>query len=195
MLTLTAGDIAATGALSVVLNDGALPLEFDLNAEAPDLSRFSALSGQRLSGALDAQLTGNAEALSGAFDIQLSGTGRSLGAAPAVPAALLAGETRLDLQAARDETGLRIDALTVDGTQVSLDASGDLSSEGGGLTAQARLADLGLLTSAVRGPASITADIASAAEGWDIDADLSGPGGLTVRAEGSGGAGGWSRRS
>jgi translocation and assembly module TamB len=36
----------------------------------------------------------------------------------------------------------------------------------------------------VRGPASITADIASAAEGWDIDADLSGPGGLTVRAEG-----------
>jgi translocation and assembly module TamB len=57
-VTLTAGDIAATGALSVVLNDGALPLEFDLNAEAPDLSRFSALSGQRLSGALDAQLLG-----------------------------------------------------------------------------------------------------------------------------------------
>jgi translocation and assembly module TamB len=183
-VTLSAGDIVATGALSAAFRDGALPLDFDLAADAPDLSRFSALVGQRLSGVLVAQLSGEAEALSGAFDIRLSGTGRSLGAAPAVPAALLAGETRLDLQASRDANGVRIDTLTVDGTQVSLDASGELSSEGGGLTANARLADLGLLTSAVRGPASITTNIASAAEGWAVDADLRGPGGLDARARG-----------
>jgi translocation and assembly module TamB len=140
-------------------------------------------------------LPATAEALSGAFDIQLSGTGRSLGAAPAVPAALLAGETRLDLQAARDATGLRIDALTVDGTQVSLDASGDLSSEGGGLTAQARLADLGLLTSAVRGPASITAEHRQRGGGLGYRRRPQRAGRSRCARGRVGGAGGWSRRS
>jgi translocation and assembly module TamB len=67
---------------------------------------------------------------------------------------------------------------------VSLDASGDLSSQGGSLTTTARLEDLGLLTNAVRGPANITAEIASASEGWQIDAALSGPGGLGAQADG-----------
>ena len=151
---------------------------------AADLSRFSALSGQRLSGALEAGLSGSTEALSGAFDIRLAGTAQDLRADPAVPAALLAGETRLDLQASRDTGGVRIDALTVDGTQIALDASGDLSSQGGGLSATARLANLGLFTSAVSGPASITAEIASATEGWTVDATLDGPGGIRAQTDG-----------
>jgi translocation and assembly module TamB len=159
-------------------------VEFDLAAEAADLSRFSALSGQRLSGALNADLSGSTEALSGAFDIRLAGTARDLRADPAVPAALLAGETRLDLQVSRDTEGVRIDALTLDGTQISLEASGDLSSQGGGLSATARLENLGLFTSAVSGPASITAEIASASEGWIVDATLDGPGGIRVQTDG-----------
>jgi len=183
-ITLAAGNLSATGDVSARLEEAALPVDFDLEAEAADLSRFSALSGQRLSGALEAGLSGSTEALSGAFDIRLAGTAQDLRADPAVPAALLAGETRLDLQASRDTGGVRIDALTVDGTQIALDASGDLSSQGGGLSATARLANLGLFTSAVSGPASITAEIASATEGWTVDATLDGPGGIRAQTDG-----------
>jgi translocation and assembly module TamB len=183
-IALAAGDITASGDVAMDTGDGTLPVTFDLDTIVADLSRFSGLSGQSLNGALQAGLTGDADALSGAFDILLTGTGRDLRAAPAVPDALLAGETTLRLEASRDGEGVRIETLTLDGTQVSLDASGDLSSEGGGLTATARLEDLGLLTSAVRGPATVRADIASAAEGWEIDADLAGPGGLNARADG-----------
>jgi hypothetical protein len=67
----------------------------------------------------------------------------------------------------------------------SLDASGDLSSEGGGLTANARLEDLGLLTSAVRGPASITARTSPAQPRVGRSTrTLRGPGGLDARADG-----------
>jgi translocation and assembly module TamB len=183
-LRLSAAGVSLGGAVTADLNDGVLPVDLDLSAEAADLSRFSALSGQSLSGMLEAGLSGSVEALSGAFDIRLAGIGRDLGALPAVPAALLAGETQLDLQASRDSEGVRIEALTLDGRQLSLDASGDLSSEGGGLSATARLADLGLFTTAVRGPATVSAEIASAAEGWDVDADLRGPGGLGARVTG-----------
>jgi translocation and assembly module TamB len=57
--------------------------------------------------------------------------------------------------------------------QVSLDASGDLSSEGGGLTDDGPAGGSGPSDHAVRGPANITAEIASASEGWEIDAALS----------------------
>jgi len=183
-IALAAGGLSAMGDVSAQLEEATLPVEFDLTAEAEDLSRFSALSGQRLSGALNAGFSGSTEALSGAFDIRLAGTARDLRADPAVPAALLAGETRLDLQASRDTEGVRIDALTLDGTQIALDASGDLSSQGGGLSATARLANLGLFTSAVSGPASITAEIASATEGWTVDATLDGPGGIRAQTDG-----------
>jgi translocation and assembly module TamB len=130
-LRLSAAGVALGGAVAADLNDGALPVDIDLSAELADLGRFSALSGQTLSGALEAGLAGTVDALSGAFDIVLTGTGRNLRVAPAVPDALLAGETQLELAASRDGEGVRIETLTLDGTQVSLDASGDLSSRGG----------------------------------------------------------------
>jgi translocation and assembly module TamB len=183
-LRLSAAGVALGGAVAADLNDGALPVDIDLSAELADLGRFSALSGQTLSGALEAGLAGTVDALSGAFDIVLTGTGRNLRVAPAVPDALLAGDTQLELAVSRDGEGVRIETLSLDGRQVSLDASGDLSSQGGSLTTTARLEDLGLLTNAVRGPANITAEIASASEGWQIDAALSGPGGLGAQADG-----------
>jgi translocation and assembly module TamB len=143
-LRLSAAGVALGGAVAADLNDGALPVDIDLSAELADLGRFSALSGQTLSGALEAGLAGTVDALSGAFDIVLTGTGRNLRVAPAVPDALLAGDTQLELAVSRDGEGVRIETLTLMARQVSLDASGDLSSQGGSLTTTARLEDLGL---------------------------------------------------
>jgi translocation and assembly module TamB len=176
--------VGVSGGLLDIPSDGPLPVDFDIDASVADLAPFSPFAGQALSGALDAQLSGNADVRALTFDIALDGTARDLRAAPAVPNALLAGETRLVLQASNGADGLEIGRLTVDGTQITLDASGDLTTGGNGLSATARLANLGLLTDAIQGPASVTAEVARATQGWDIDANLRGPGGLTARTRG-----------
>jgi translocation and assembly module TamB len=110
-IALAAGDITASGDVAMDTGDGTLPVTFDLDTIVADLSRFSGLSGQSLSGALEAGLSGDADALSGAFDIALTGTGRDLrAAAPAVPDALLAGETRSASGVARWRRGADRDA-------------------------------------------------------------------------------------
>jgi translocation and assembly module TamB len=176
--------VGVSGGLLDIPSDGPLPVDFDIDASVADLAPFSPFAGQALSGALDAQLSGNADVRALTFDIALDGTARNLRAAPAVPNALLAGETRLVLQASNGADGLEIGRLTVDGTQITLDASGDLTTGGNGLSATARLANLGLLTDAIQGPASVTAEVARATQGWHIDANLRGPGGLTARTRG-----------
>jgi translocation and assembly module TamB len=186
-LAVRAGGMEIDGTLTASFVDGTLPVVFRLAAGIDELGRFSALAGQDLSGGLNANLEGTAEALSGAFDIVLAGTGTSIGASPALPPALLSGQTRLRLVAVRDITGTRIDELTVDGTQIALDATGEISSGGGTFSADARLSDLGLFTSAVRGPATVSADLARAGaeDNWQIDARLQGPAGLGANVTGS----------
>lgn len=183
-MNVTAGNLSAEGEVSVGLEDSTLPVTFDLTAQIADLSRFSALSGQTLSGALNADLNGRAEALSGAFDISLTGSAQDLRADPVLPPELLVGETRLDLEASRDGTGTRIENLTLVGTQIAVQVAGDVSSDGGALAATGRLEDVGLFTEALSGPAAITAEVTSAAQGWDIDATLDGPQGIDAEVTG-----------
>lgn len=183
-LTLASGSVTAAGQIAAGIGEGALPLSFDVAAEIADIARFSTLAGQPLSGALEARFGGTAEPLSGAFDITLDGRAQDLALGTAVPRALLAGETTLRTNIIRDTEGTRLETLDVDGTQISLSASGDLSSEDGTLTAQARLADLGLFTDTIRGPASATAEVTRMGEGWDVDADLQGPVGLRAALDG-----------
>lgn len=182
--SVSAAGVSANGRFAAASGDEDLPLSFDISADVANIARFSALAGQDLSGALDASLSGTADAQSGAFDVSLVGQARDLRIGDAVPPELLAGQTDLRVVAARQGEDIRIDALTIDGRQVSVSAQGDLGPGGTGLSATARLADLGLFSSAVRGPASLTADVGQAAEGWRVDAGLQGPAGLTANVSG-----------
>jgi translocation and assembly module TamB len=176
--------LSAEGSGSAALGDDALPVSVDLSASVDSIARFSALAGQELRGALDVALQGTAEVESGDFDVALTGQARDLRVGEAVPPALLAGPTDIRLDATREGETLRVDALSIDGRQVTVTAEGSLDPGAGGLRGTARLADLGLLSSALSGPASVTAEVERAAQGLAVDAALQGPAGVTADVSG-----------
>ncbi len=99
---------------------------FDGNAtvEAGDLSIFSGLAGRDLAGALDAQVAGRVGADLATLDLEADATGRGLDFGLPGSEALLAGEARLALDAAREGDAIRLDQLSLDSANLNLSASG-----------------------------------------------------------------------
>jgi translocation and assembly module TamB len=187
-LSLRAGDMTLTGRATLESGEAQLTLTTDLAAEVGDLARFAATTGQPLAGGLSATLTAEAELLSGAFDLTLTGTGRDLRLADALPPQLLADETTLTLSALRDDTGLTLRELTLDGRETALNATGRVNSDGAIIDLDARLANVGLFTDALSGPVSATLD-ATRGPGedapWRIVSAISSAAGITADLSGS----------
>lgn len=184
-LSVTTGDMTLTGDASLALADGTAPLTFDLTARAPDLARFAAIAGQPLDGALRADLSGTAELLSGAFDVALDGTASDLRVVDGLPPALLAGDIDLTVTAMRDGTGTMLETLVIDGAQIDLTASGQISSTDGALTVSGRLADIGLFTDVIRGPVTADLDLNRTNSGpWGVTAEVAGPAGINANLNG-----------
>jgi translocation and assembly module TamB len=187
-LDAAAGDLGLTGAAALGVGSAQLTLDTDLAAEAADLSRFAAVAGQPLAGQLSADLAARAELLSGAFDIVLTGNGQDLRVADALPAQLFAGETTLTLSALRDETGVTLRDLTLEGREARLAGDGRVNSGGAVLGLEARLANVGLFTDALSGPVSGTLDATRGpgdAAPWRVASSLSSGAGITASMQGS----------
>lgn len=152
-----------------------LEMQGKVNAGAADLSRFSALSGLDLGGAITAQVSGTAAPLSGSFDLVLNARADGVTTGNDQLDPLIAGETVMALDAARDETGLIIRNFDLDGSQVTANAEGRLSSDTGDLRFQARLADLGLVVPEYGGPLTIAGDVTRNGPDWNGEVDLTGP--------------------
>lgn len=190
-LTLTrinmTGDTATLlGAISFQTGDNTLMAQLDLRGALPDLSAFAGIAGQDLAGAARMTVLAEADLLSGAFDATADLTAQDLQAGDAIPAALIAGETRIETTLRRDGEGLHLDRFDLTGTALTADAEGRLSSDTSALAATARLRDAGLLTSAISGPvdASLTLTRANDAMPWTLSGEASGQGGLATDVTG-----------
>lgn len=129
---LSAGDVTAQGAATVVgLESGAITVDAQMTAAAADLARFAAISGQAgLAGALSADIDADVDVVSGAFDVALTGQGRDLRIGTPEADGLLAGNVDLDLAAARDATGIRLDRLSLDGRRVTVAGRAAIAPDG-----------------------------------------------------------------
>lgn len=175
-LTLRAGDLLATGGASAQTGDDALTLVLDLNAQAGNLTRFAAVAGQPLDGAVDLTLAGQVLPLSGGFDLAIGGTAQDLRVADAVPAELFAGETRLSADVIRDETGLTLNTLVLENAELNLTADATLSSGDTSATTRFQLQNVGMFTDILSGPVTISADVARTGTApFDVTANLTGP--------------------
>ncbi len=187
-LDARAGDLALTGDATLDFAEAQLTLATGLAAQAGDLSRFAAVAGQPLAGQLAATLQAEAELLSGAFDLVLTGTGTELRIADALPPRLFAGDTRLTLSALRDETGLTLRELTLDGREATLSGTGRLGPDGAVLDFDARLANVGLFTDTLSGPVSARLDTTRGPGDdapWRLTANMSSGAGITADIAGS----------
>lgn len=120
-------------------------LEFAMDTEASQLSRFSGLAGRALSGALGGRVTGEVIPRTGGFDLEAEINGRDLRIDQEQVDNLLTGNSRIALSARRDETGVILRGLRAEARTLSADLTGAIRSDMTRLQGQLDFTDLGVL--------------------------------------------------
>jgi len=172
-LTLSTRNAQLSGSADFTTPEEQLMLALQLEGMLPDLSAFSALAGSDLEGAVAVELRGAVELLSGAFDLRVDGTGQEIALGVGEPEGLLAGETVISALAIRDEDGLRIDNLRVEGQEITASGSVALASDASRVQFDAALREAGLINPALSGPLTLAAALERGASDtpWDVEAE------------------------
>lgn len=184
-LLLQGEDYQASGDLGFAGLDSGLKVTADLRIGAGNLQRFSALSGQPLSGAAQSQLTGSVTPLSGAFEAELALQGQGISAGISIVDELTEGTLALTFKGARGANGVNIEKFELRGGQISAEASGTLNSSAGQLNLRANLKELNLLVPQVTGALTLEGDISRAGDKVTGQLQLKGPHASFAQVSGS----------
>ncbi|WP_106473286.1 translocation/assembly module TamB domain-containing protein [Pukyongiella litopenaei] len=130
------------------------------SATADNLSRFGALAGQDLGGAITARVDGVGAPLSGMFDVKVQADATDLAAGIDMLDPLIEGASTLHLDAARDETGLSIRDFGLRTPALDAQAEGAVRTSGTDLTLSAALDDLARVLPQASGPLTLSGDLA-----------------------------------
>ncbi len=174
VLRLSGAGFALEGEGSLDPDGENLPLTLEAQLDADDLAVFSALAGRNLGGGISARMDLAATLQDQGFDLALDGTARELSLNVPQLDPLLTGETVLQLEAQRDETGLTVRTLTLDNAAIDLTGSAALSSDDGEVSLEARIDDLGRIDPTLDGPATLSLDAVNPGSAWDIDLTAAG---------------------
>lgn len=165
--------------------EGAYALSGNASVNAPDLSLFSALAGQDLTGNLQAKATGMGDMASRQFDMQLNATARDVTSGIPQVDELIQGQTTLDLDAANSDQGLNIRTFELAGTALSAEASGNLQDADGSIRFQAALDELKRVIPTLSGPLTLTGDVKPTGNGLTGNVKIDGPESSTVALNGT----------
>lgn len=176
-INVNAESLAAKGTVAAVVND---------------LAAYRPLIGQPISGGVNATVTGSVTPDLSAFDADIDVTTRDIAIGNPTADLLLRGAGTLDLTAARTADGIVVRNLSARTNNVTVDGAvtaGDNGINRG--TFQATLRDIGLFTDQLSGPVNADGRAAIGPDGAiDLDVTGTGPGGITVRADGTVASGG-----
>ncbi|SDE38611.1 translocation/assembly module TamB domain-containing protein [Limimaricola pyoseonensis] len=138
-------------------------LALDLSAER--LERFSGLTGLDLAGAADLEIAALFRPLDGIFDVTVDGTTArlALGIEPLDP--YIAGAGEIALEAARDETGTRVETFRIVTPRLSATGQADITSGASTAEFDISVEDAGLALDGVSGPASLVGTATRTATG------------------------------
>lgn len=194
-VTKTGGDpvqiegLRITGAELEIEGDAAIGAELrtegTLRVTADRVADFSTLAGRDLSGTAALNVDFVYAPLGGNFDVSAMGQTRDLQVSDPYADPLLEGVAQLDLTAARDENGFRLDIRQLASDAASVTGNFDLRSGGSTATADVALNDVSLLLPEIGGPATFNFTGQEDAErNWRLTADLDAPS-LTASATGA----------
>jgi translocation and assembly module TamB len=175
-LTVQGAGLSARASAFVRGADARFRTRAEAQIEARDFGRFSGLVGRPLAGDGQIALTGTFRPFDGIFEVDLSAETRDLGLGLARLDPLLTGPTRLSLTAARDETGTRLDNLTLHGDHLSAEASAEITGETATGEIAARITETRRIDPALAGPGTFDADLQTDSDGVvTADATLTAP--------------------
>lgn len=180
-----ASDVALTlGGLFSNLNDG-VDFDGDITLDARDLSRFSAITGQALSGDIALDVEGQATLMSLLFDLEVQGEGSNLRTGIPQADAVLGGAFALSISGARDTDGITIrqTSLTTEALDVQISGTGNTAESD--LKLSARLDNLARLVPEFPGPTDFSGTVRNSGDTFTIDGSGSGPAGLALSVAGT----------
>lgn len=135
---------------------------FDMAANYQDLSRISDLAGRPLAGQAQADLTGYYTVLTKSFDLDAEIRGTDISINQEQADRLLAGQSRIQMVARRDEVGIELSQLTVNAQNLTAQAQGYLNSDSADLTAQISMPSLSKVDPGYSGSAELLAKLSGA---------------------------------
>ncbi|MEM8731885.1 MAG: translocation/assembly module TamB domain-containing protein [Pseudomonadota bacterium] len=183
-VTFTGAGLDATADATLDGLYSGLRIEAEADLTVADISRFETLANAPLKGALQASVSGYFVPLSGAFDVDLTGTAQDLEAGIEQVDPLLTGQTNLALQAVRDETGVTLRNFNIDGTAITADAQGNLSSSATSLTFNAAIDDLARVLPQLPGAGQLTGEVDQMGSAYVGNVSLTAPNGINLIADG-----------
>ncbi|RVV98168.1 hypothetical protein EKE94_12030 [Mesobaculum littorinae] len=182
-LALSGDSFELTGEGAVDATGEGTDITLDADLAARDLSAFSALAGRPLSGGAQLSLDLTYGLLQGRFDVALDGTTTDLSLSQPALDRLLAGETTLTLRADRDETGTRVETLSLQSPALQVAGEADLTSQDAFVSLNVDVPDAAALDPRATGAANVDFEATLEQGLWQYTLDA---GGLqaTVDAEG-----------
>ncbi len=167
--------LTATGTIGSP-TDGA-PFEFRASANAETIEPLSTLAGRPLGGRAILSASGTSWLLDGRFDLRAAGVGRDLSLGIDALDRAVAGETRLLVDARRDETGVVLRALEVSSPEMRLTATGTVRDGATDLNASARVEETGRVVPGLSGPGALRLSLRQTGpETYDVTSSAEGPG-------------------
>jgi translocation and assembly module TamB len=163
--------------------EGRVVLDATNLAPAGPLARLPGLGG-----ALSATMEGTVGLDLETFDIRLDANGANFRTGIGAADAYLAGGTVLALDAARSGEAFQIRRARFASPGLTASAEGQISTTGqGALTGDVRIDNLGRIVEGFSGPATARMQITGTGPRapWQVQANIDGPGGTTLRADGT----------
>jgi translocation and assembly module TamB len=188
--------VAAEGALSG-LPEALVPLPPDLAEtavfegrvvlDADNLAPAGPLAGLRgLGGALRATMEGSVALDLETLDLRLDANGANFRTGVEAADAYLGGGTVLAIDVARSDGMFQIRRARFASPGLTASAEGQLGRGDGALAAEVRIDNLGRIVEGFSGPATARVQANATGSGpWTVAANIDGPGGTTLRTEGS----------
>lgn len=164
--------------------DRGLTVAGEVALDLGDLSRFSALAGQELTGSIRGTIDGGGDPLGGLFDAELAITGEGLSTGIAQADALIASGVQIAGRAARDQRGLRVDDLRIAGDGLALALDGRIAPQDADIQLDLALARAERVVPQLPGTLTLAGTAGRVADGpWRLDLDLDAPQGITARID------------
>lgn len=161
-LTIEGSDYGLEGYTLLSGLSSGLNLSMDMDASYDDLSRLSTLAGRPVSGSGEITLEGYYAVLSKAFDIEAQVIGNDITIDQEQVDRLLSGESRIVLDARRDETGTELEEFSVKAHGLTANAYGYLNRETADVSAKISMPELGVAGGDYGGSVEVTAQLTGA---------------------------------
>lgn len=141
-LQVTGADYGLSGYMMLSGLSAGFLLSADIDAQYGDLGRLSTLAGRPVSGQADASITGYYRIFNRSFDFDAKVSGTDIQMNQPQADRLLAGDSRIELNARRDDTGISLEHFTLDAQGLRARAEGFLNSQASDITARISMPSL-----------------------------------------------------